>query len=248
MISFIEVINGICDDTCNIGFDGHGIIFQKKYEDNCQFEARIFAQKMTSFYCEKNVTMKLDQNYLFKCLKNLKGENPFLMYIYRDSPESLNLGTYNSNSNVRRTYTLDYTNIENSDIQFEQKFNSESYDTIVVLASSFFSKECSDMKAIGSTEFNIYCDNENFRLEIDNKDLTYRGIQGQSEYIKFLKKPSLSTTTMNKSLSTKLANDYIKCQKFSKFVKFYFSTSKGNPTIIEYDIDPEFGVFQAYLY
>ena len=85
-------------------------------------------------------------------------------------------------------------------------------------------------------------------MEIDKKDLIYRGIQGQSEYIKYLKKPNSENVIMNKSLSTKLINDYIKCQKFSKFVKFYFTQHKDIPTIIEYDIDPDFGVFQAFLY
>lgn len=246
LISFIEVINGICDDSCNIGFDEYGIIFQKKNGEDCQFEARIFAEKMSSFYCKTNVSLKLDQNYMFKCLKNLKSDDPFIMYIY-NGENTINLETYNDKSNLRRTYTLSYTSIENIEMGFSQVLNANTYESIVVLNSSFFSKECGDMKGI-SSEFNIYCDDSTFRVEIDKKDLVYRGVQGQSEYIKFVKKPTTPNSIMNKTLSTKLINDYIKCQKFSKFVKFYFTQQKDIPTIVEYDIDPDFGVFQAFLY
>ncbi len=252
MTKVVDVIHGICEDTCIMSFDSSGIVFQKKSKTNqCDFDVRIFADKMVSFYCPERVAIKLDQTLLLKILKNFKDSESFTFFIYRsDIPDNeLKLETFDSKSNVRRTYRLNYVNIDPSELDFDTSsaLSADNYEFIIILNSTYFSRECKDMKNL-CQQFEIFCNNSTFQIQINKDNMKYRGIQGMSDTIKYVKRFEESFQSINSELSTILVNDYIKCETFSKIVKFYFSNNKKIPTILEYDIDPGMGVFQAYLH
>jgi hypothetical protein len=249
LTKMMEVIHGITKDHCTVSFDSSGMIFQKKSNSGqLHFDARLFSDRMISYYCEHPIAIKIDPGILVKFLKNFKSKLPFYIFIYKEGDTyEIKFETVNVETNVKRTYTIDYIPIEISEVQFAGGFASVDYEMIVLLNSEFFVKECKDMKGLSQT-FEIFCNNNGFQINIDREDLSYRGIQGLSNSIKYLKGFKESFESINKELTTVSVFDYVKCEAFSKIIKFYLSNRKDIPVILEFDIDPEFGVFQAFLY
>lgn len=249
-IKVVETIHSITEEHCAVVFDGSGIVFQHKSKvDQYNFDARLFADKMISYYCQEKIVIKLDQGLLFKFLKNFKPSKlPCHIYIVKGSTEIV-FETLDEETKVRRIYTIPYLSYETSSYGENvvgSEVNADNYDIIVMIDSSFFVKECKDMKGL-SQDFQIYCNNKRFQVNYSKETVNYCGIQEMSSSIKFIKKLKEEKDVITKDLSTVCASDYTKCNGFSGIVKFYLSNKKELPVILEFDIDPEFGVFQAFL-
>lgn len=250
-LKLIDVIHGISkEEPCIFIFNESGISIQHKDKnDDLIFDCRLFGEIMDSYHCSEPLAMKLDQGTVLKFLKNFKGKNPFSIFIYKDNSCDCEIGfeTYNDETNVRRTYNMNYTPVDYTEfISNISGLSEDNFDVIVILDSSFFMKECKDMKGL-SQKFEIFCNNSEFQVNFNKDNVNYNGIQGASNSMSFSKKLSENTMSVNKELSTIEVHDYIKCEGFSNMVKFYLSNKETIITIIEFDIDPEFGVFQAYL-
>lgn len=249
-LKLIEVINGITEEPCTFVFNSTGISLQRKDKnDNLTFDCRLFGDVMESYYCAEPIAIKLDQGTVLKFLKNFKGKTPFSIFIYTATLEFCEIGfeTQNEETNVCRTYMMNYTPINYCEFISDMKdFSKDNFDIIVLLDSSFFMKECKDMKGL-SQNFEIFCNNNNFEIKFSKDNMSYSGVQGLSNSMTYSKKFTDSANSLNKELSTIEVHDYIKCEGFSNIIKFYLSNDKETKTVIEFDVSPEFGVFQAYL-
>lgn len=249
-LKLMEVIHGVTEEPCTFIFDTTGISIQRKDKnDVLTFDCRLFGETMESYFCSSPLAIKIDQGAVLKFLKTFKGKTPFSIFIYEVCTENCEIGfeTYNDETNVRRTYNINYTPVDYSEFVSDIKgISSESFDIIVILDSSFFMKECKDMKGL-SQYFEIFCNNSEFQVIFNKNNMNYHGVQGLSNSMSYSKKFKDSSLSLNKELSTVEVHDYLKCESFSNMIKFYLSNDKDTKTIIEFDVDPEFGVFQIYL-
>lgn len=236
----------------NLTFDEYGIILFNYQESSAVISVRLFNHYMKEYAVDTSVnpvSIRLETAELYKTFKNIPTKTNFAILI--EGVEDGGLGVlcikvcfdeYKSDK-----YYIKIQKIP-SDQPKEIKVDQKQYNAIVVAESSHFANICKSTKTFSSNIIEITCNNSCFGFQWSNKKTNYIGNIIKSQFLKYIK--FFENNNIIFSGKYRLESFYkytTKLSKISNIIKFYFSTDKKIPLIIEYDIIPLRGVFQIYI-
>lgn len=245
-----EQLFGILKDNgltyIDITFDKSGITIDNSQEDMARICIRLLIGEMIDYRLKEKIIVRIETEKIHKVFKNIKSKSLFYIYLENDLKDLFILvPSINSRKDSKYAIKLQ----TNTDIEFyDINVNNESYDLIFMIESEHFHTLCKNMNAFKVTHFTMCCNNSETSINWSSDKIeclnTIR--EGKNQLV-FCKKMVDNNDIVQNKYKLNTFFKYTKSHKFSKILKIYLSSDNKYPAILEYDIDPHFGIFQIFV-
>jgi hypothetical protein len=228
----------------NITFSKTGIVINNTQEDLSRICIRLMMENMISYKVKERTTIRIETNQLFKVFKTIKKKGKFLMLIDKKL-EYLDIAVMNKNKTKKYSIKLQ-TNIDIKEYYITA--TNKNYDLIFIIESEYFLSTCKDMNEFKINDFTMSNNNNECSINWSNdKLICFNTIPRGDHELIYCKELKDNDDVIKKEYKLNTFFKYSNASKISKILKIYVSKDDSFPSVLEYDIDNNFGVFQIFI-